>query len=346
MSALAITITREEMAELLPVEMPPASLGPDEVKGRTLVSLVSPGTELSWNYLGKGGQFPNTPGYAAVFQAEEIGSNVKGIKSGDRLFCTGGHRSIQQHAANSVVPVPEGLAPQEAVLARLMGVTMTTLMTTKARPGDVVLITGAGPIGYLCAHLFANSGYDVHVVDPDATRRQTAQDSGIKKVSPSVPQDTNAKGTVALAIDCSGHEQAVMDGAQVIRKGGEVVLVGVPWKRCTDLTAHQLLDVVFHNYIVLRSGWEWELPQHTSDFRSHSVFANYRLALRWLAENRIPFQELITMYQPEDAQSVYQALLHRKVKGLFQVLDWQSRTDEENKISEQVAEGDAAHRAP
>ena len=55
MSALAITMTREEMAELLPVEMR-ASPGPNEVRGRTLVSPVSPGTELSWNYLGNGGQ--------------------------------------------------------------------------------------------------------------------------------------------------------------------------------------------------------------------------------------------------------------------------------------------------
>lgn len=340
MNTLAITITRQEEAALLPVETP-ASLAPDEVRGRTLVSLVSPGTELACNYLGKGGNFPSNPGYAAVFEAEEIGSDVSEIKPGTRLFCSGKHRSIQQHAANSVVPVPEGLAPQEAVLARLMGVTMTTLMTTRARPGDVVLITGLGPVGYLCAHLFMSSGYDVRIVDPDPNRRKIAEESGIKNVSSSVPEDDKIKGSVAMVIDCSGHEQAVLDGASVVRKGGEVVLVGVPWKRCTNLSAHELLYVVFHNYVVLRSGWEWELPHHTSDFRPHSIYANYHLALRWLAENRIPSQELITLHRPKNAQDVYQRLLHGKAEGLFQVFDWAKTQDYDLTPANKTDLGDA-----
>jgi len=327
MTAHVITITGPEKAELLPVKLQ-IPLEANEVRGHTLVSLVSPGTELSANYLAKNEKFPNTPGYAAVFEAEEIGSDVSGIKPGTRLFCRGGHRSIQQHAANSIVPIPDGLVSQKAVLARLMGVTMTTLMTTAARPGDIVLITGAGPVGYLCALLFAVSGYDVRMVEPDPNRRRIAEESGIKNVYPSIPRDEDVKGKVGLAIDCSGHEQAVLDGAQVVRKGGEVVLVGVPWKQCTDLTAHELLRVVFHNYVVLRSGWEWELPHHVSDFRPHSIYSGYHLALRWLAERRIPSQGLITLHRPEDAQSVYQGLLHDKAEGLFQIFDWQNRNVE------------------
>ena len=324
MKALAVTVTRKEMAELLPVE-PPASLGPDEVRGRTLVSLVSPGTELAWNYLGQGGQFPSTPGYSAVFVAEEIGSDVEGIEPGARLFCMGGHRSVQQRRANAAVPIPDGLAPREAVLARLMGVTATTLMTTAARPGDVVVITGAGPVGYLCAHLLMISGYGVLVVGPDPERRRIAKGSGLRNVFPSVPEDDEIEGGVAMVVDCSGHEQAVLDGARIVRKGGEVVLVGVPWKRYTDLTAHELLDVVFHRYCVLRSGWEWQLPHHASDFRPHSIYGSFRLALRWLAEQRIPCRELIALHRPQDAQDVYQGLLHGKTEGLFQVFDWRNQ---------------------
>ena len=52
---------------------------------------------------------------------------------------------------------------------------------------------------------------------------------------------------------------------------------------------------------------------------------SFHLALRWLAEHRIPCQGLITIHRPEDAQGVDQGLLHRKAKGLFQVFDWQNR---------------------
>jgi threonine dehydrogenase-like Zn-dependent dehydrogenase len=327
MTHYAIAITAKEKAELLSIDSP-GPLGPRDVRGKTVATLVSQGTELAWNYLGKQPDsthaFPNFPGYASVFRADEIGSEVKDLVAGTLLLCMGGHRSFQQQDILNVIPVPSGLPPREAVLARLMGVTMTTLMTTAARPGDIVLVCGAGPIGYLGAHLFANSGYDVRVVEPDPKRRETIQKSGIRIVYPSIPsEDGSLKGKVALVVECSGHEQSVLDGTRIVRKGGEVVLVGVPWHKRTDISAHELISAVFHQYAVIRSGWEWELPNHVSDFRPHSIFSGYQLALRWLAEKRIPLHGLISLCDPADAQSVYQGLLRGTSESLFHVFDWE-----------------------
>ncbi len=323
MTTSAITITAQEDAQLLRVEIPEA-LAPNEVRGRTLVSLVSPGTELAHNYLGNNAKFPNYPGYAAVFHVEEIGAEVTGVTIGDRLLGAGGHRSIQQHSLDRVVAVPDGLSPEEATLARLMAVTMTTLMTTSARPGDIVLVSGAGPVGHLCAHSFTIAGYDVHLVDPDGARRAMAEQTGIRNVLPGLSAESELRGKVALAIDCSGHEQAILDAARAVRKGGEVVLVGVPWKQRTELSAHELLDVVFRNYVVLRSGWEWSLPMHASEFRDHSIMSGLRLAMRWLGEARVPCRNLIVMHRPEDAQTVYRDLLAGSAGGLFPVFDWRT----------------------
>jgi len=322
----AITITAREKAELLPVEAP-GELGPGDVRGATVATLVSPGTELAWSYLGSEAAptqaFPNCPGYAAVFRAEETGPEVQGIEPGTLLLCMGGHRSTQQHAAADVVPVPHGLPAREGAVARLMGVTMTTLMTTTARPGDVVLVTGAGPVGYLGAHLFANSGYDVRVVEPNAARRELLRRSGIQAVYDATPLDAHdLKGNVALVLECSGHEQAALDGARLVRRRGEVVLVGVPWRRRSELSAQELLLAVFYQYAVVRGGWEWEVPRHRTDQCPHSIFGGYRLALRWLADRRIPLDGLIALHDPADAQSVYQGLLKGTAQGLFQVFDW------------------------
>jgi threonine dehydrogenase-like Zn-dependent dehydrogenase len=316
----AISVTAKEHAKL--VEVPaPGALEPHEVRGATLCTLVSPGTELAFNYTGT--TFPSFPGYAATFVAEEVGSEVEGISVGDVCLHMGTHRSFQQAGARDVNLVPNGLAPEQAVLARLAGVSMTTLMTTEARPGDRVMITGGGPVGFLAAQIFRLSGYDVLVVEPDNARRRSVERSGIGNVFSGVPsEDPAIAGNVALVVECSGHEQAALDACQVLRKRGELVLVGVPWRRQTDAYAHELLSLVFHKYVVLRSGWEWELPHHSADFAPHSIRSGLDTALRWLADGRINTEDLISIADPREAQSVYQDLLHRKGKGLFSVFDW------------------------
>src|SRR6218665_2411362 len=89
-----------------------APLQPGEVRGSTLCSLISPGTELAW---AAEGPFPVRPGYAAVFRAEEFGSDVTGIAPGTLLLCMGPHRSVQQVEGRHTVTVPGRPAPQNAL---------------------------------------------------------------------------------------------------------------------------------------------------------------------------------------------------------------------------------------
>jgi threonine dehydrogenase-like Zn-dependent dehydrogenase len=316
-----ITITAREKAELLPVERSAVPLGPREVAGSTLATLVSAGTELQGGYLG--GNFPAQVGYAAVFMIEQIGSEVAGLQAGDRAFCLGGHRSWQRVAMEGALRVPDSLASEEAVFARLMGVSMSTLTTTVARPPQRALITGLGPVGHLAAQIFHSCGYVVTACDPDAVRREFALQNGLTDVRDRVPLDDPAiAGQVALAVECSGHEQAVLDCCRAVRKRGEVTLVGVPWQRRTDLTAHALLHPIFHNYVVLRSGWEWELPLHETPFQTNSIYGNLSAALRWLDEGRVRVSNLIETAPPDEAQRVYQDLLHNRWRKLAAVFDW------------------------
>lgn len=308
-----------------------APLGADEIRGRTLCTLVSQGTELGW---ANGDDFPIRPGYAAVFRVDEVGPAVADTLQGELRFAMGPHRSTQTHTAALTLPLPEEMAPETAVIARLMGVSMTTLMTTRARAGDPVVITGAGPVGFLAAHLFRIGGYRVTVVDPDPARRAAAVQSGIPDARAAMPlDDPELRGKVALIVECSGHEGAVLDGCRMLRRDGEAVLIGVPWRKLTDLSAHELLDVVFNGLITLRSGWEWQLPLLGRDFRweellegynntPHSIFGGFERALRWLAEGRIPLDGLVQIRTPSDPASLYADIAARRIAEPFIVLDW------------------------
>src|SRR5438132_238193 len=105
----AIIFTAKETAELLPAET--VNPGAEDIAGRTVVSLVSAGTEVEGQYRGQ--KFPASPGYAVIIEAQSAGEKVAADVKGKFFFCMRGHRS--SHAVNfrDAVPVPEGLAPEE-----------------------------------------------------------------------------------------------------------------------------------------------------------------------------------------------------------------------------------------
>ena len=92
-------------------------LGDDEIRGPTICTLISQGTEIGW---ANGDDFPIRPGYAAAFRVEEVGRDVTDVKPGDIRFCMGHHRSTQQYPARFTLPLPDGMDPETGVLARLM----------------------------------------------------------------------------------------------------------------------------------------------------------------------------------------------------------------------------------
>jgi threonine dehydrogenase-like Zn-dependent dehydrogenase len=316
-----VKFTHREFAELVPLELELSSVPAGHIAGTTQASLISAGTELSYGYLGD--EFPTSSGYASVFRVDVIGEGVEDFKIGDLSLALGNHRSFQVHPAKESWLVPQGLSPSDATFARLMGVSMSTLVTTTARPPARVIITGLGPVGHLAAQQFQACGYNVLAYDPDATRRELAERGGITQICGELPlQDPHWSGSTALVVECSGHEQAALDGCHLVQPRGEVVLIGVPWRQRSQITAHQLLHAVFHKYAVVRSGWEWEVPRHTTDFLSGSIQANIEAALKWLLDGKVRVSGLYSNYDPRDCQKAYQSLLNAQEKGLAIVFDW------------------------
>jgi threonine dehydrogenase-like Zn-dependent dehydrogenase len=323
MKHFEVIFTSRENAELLPLKEETRAVGVGEVAGTTVASLISAGTELSYGYTGA--TFPIGSGYAAAFRVEEIGDGVENFQIGDLALCMGNHRSRQHLPADQVWRVPEGLSAQDATFARLMGVSMSTLVTTTARPPDRVVVTGLGPVGHLAAQIFQAAGYNVLAFDPDAGRRDLAAVGGIKQICDALPlDDARWHRQTSLVVECSGHEQAVLDGARLVRERGEVVLIGVPWRKRTDISAHELLHLIFHQYAVVRSGWEWEVPRQAVPFRDGSIRANLEAALLWLRDGRIKVAGLYALYDARDPQAAYQALLQAREKSLAVVFDWTS----------------------
>jgi len=322
--AWQVLVTAKERAQLAEVRWPTAPLKANEVEGRTLASVVSAGTELH-TYGPHGAekrQYPAALGYGAVFEVEAVGQGVTDVKPGDLAYTSGRHCSRQRVKREDLLPVPTGLPAEKAVLTRMMGISWSTLTTTRARPPARVIVTGLGPVGHLATQIFAVCGYEVLGVEPDERRRAIARSKGIA-VRAAVPLDDPAWTDRAdLVVECSGHELAVRDACKVVRKRGEVVLVGVPWHRRADLQAHEILYDVFYRFVDLRSGWEWEVPGQPTDFRIGSRMENYAFGMQWIAEGRIDVADLVVLKDPHEVGQVYSDLHHRRLEDLVVVFDW------------------------
>jgi len=157
--------------------------------------------------------------------------------------------------------------------------------------------------------------------DPVAARRQLLADLGIE-LRERLPLDDEAWcGQVDLVVECSGHEAAVLDGIGLVRKGGEVALVGVPWAKRTDIDAHAILQAVFHRYARLRSGWEWEVPRQRTEFQHGAIRTNIAGALDWLARGRLRTTGCYRRVDPRQPQQVYEELMGQGAT-LTAVYDW------------------------
>lgn len=315
-----IVFPARECAELQCVPHDPDPLGPNEVAGTTICTLVSVGTEIEGAFIGK--KFPKYPGYAAVFRVDEVGENVSNIRPGQLAFCMGPHRSYQRMREDHVVLLPEGMDPFNALCARIMVVSMSTLTTTTTRPPARVLVCGLGLIGHLAVQIFSESGYETYGYDPLPERRQLLLDAGYNALPEHPLHNPALCGTIGLVLECSGNEQSVLDSCRAVRKRGEVVLVGVPWRARTDLPAWDLLHAVFHHFVVLRSGWEWELPLHDTEFRRNSIFGNLHAALRWINDGVVSVDALYKKARPADCQAVFTALKNQEWPALTAAFDW------------------------
>lgn len=322
MPAHAIEILQPEHAALVPYDPPAEPLPADQIDLAAVVSAISPGTEIGYAFAAsQPREYPCRVGYAMVSRVLAAGHQTDYLP-GDLVFSMHNHQTRMRCPAKTVWRIPPGLDPAAAALARLAGVAWSTLTTTRARPPARVAVTGLGIVGNLAAQVFHAAGYEVLACDPDSARRQRIADCGIPTAAQLPAADPHWFDQVDLVVDCSGHEAAVLDACNFVRKGGEVVLVGVAWRRRTDLTAHDILHTVFHRYVHLRSGWEWEVPGERQEFRVGSIRENIAGALDWIARGRIRTAGLYKRIDPRDCEAAYRELQKPQGGALTAVYDW------------------------
>jgi len=216
-------------------------------------------------------------GHEAVGTVTEVGTGVKNVRPGDRVLvscitacgrcrfcrdsmygqCLGGGGWILGHridgtqaefvrvpfADSSTYPVPAGVADEEVLmLADILPTGYEVgVLNGEVRPGDTVVVVGAGPIG-LAAMLGARLLSPSHLVAVDlaAARLDAAKDFGADVVVNGRDEDpvgrvmelTGGLGA-DVAIEAVGAPDTFELCTRLIRPGGRVANVGVHGRPAT-----------------------------------------------------------------------------------------------------------------
>jgi threonine dehydrogenase-like Zn-dependent dehydrogenase len=171
--------------------------GPDDVLVRAVCSGISRGTET----LVFRGEVPRDQ-YAAMrapFQEGDFPGPVKyGYLSvgrveagppallGRLVFCLYPHQTVYVVPADAVVPVPDEVPPERAVLAGTVETAVNALWDVPPLVGDRVTVVGGGMVGCCVAALLARfPGVEVQLVDASSARSPVASVLGASFALPS-----------------------------------------------------------------------------------------------------------------------------------------------------------------
>ena len=248
----------------------PTDCGPRDVRIRMHTVGVC-GSDVHYYTHGKIGPFvvkaPMVLGHEGAGTVIEVGRAVRGLQVGDRVCMEPGipdpnsrasrlgiynvdpavtfwatppdHGCLTPeviHPAGFCFKLPDSVSFAEGAMVEPFAVGMQAALRARIQPGDVAVVTGAGPIGMMVA-LAALAGGCARVLVTDVAQPKLdiiARYPGIEVVNlrqqtavDRISEMTGGWGA-DIAFECSGTAAAVLDLPNLIRPGGAVVLVGMP----------------------------------------------------------------------------------------------------------------------
>jgi len=237
------------------IDEPSPAMAADEVRVRTLFSGISAGTELTAYrgtnpYLAKqwdddrrlfvdGDATLGYPldgwGYEEVGEIVEIGAKAKGLKAGDRVWGTWGHRSEAVLSADNARPrlLDPAADPRIGMFSQIGGIALNVILDADIHVGETVAVFGLGVPGQLVAQLARLNGARVIAVDGVASRRELALTLGADvaldvaegQVAERIRDLTGGRGADAC-LEVTGNYAALHEAIRSVAYSSRVCVAG------------------------------------------------------------------------------------------------------------------------
>lgn len=265
----ALVLERKDELNLRNIEIP-EQLGPHDV--RIAIHTVGIcGSDVHYYTHGAIGQFvvraPMVLGHEASGVVVEVGSEVRNLNAGDRVCMEPGipdpnskatllgmynldpavrfwatppvHgvlRPTVVHPAAFTFKLPDNVSFAEGAMVEPVAVGMHAATKAKIKPGDVAIVSGAGPIGMVTA-LAALAGGCSQIILTDVQQPKLDLGATLGPITPVNVAKQNLREVVDkltdgwgvnIVFECSGNERAAANVFEPLCPGGTVVYVGIP----------------------------------------------------------------------------------------------------------------------
>jgi predicted dehydrogenase/threonine dehydrogenase-like Zn-dependent dehydrogenase len=206
------------------IDVPAPKVKPNHLLIKTVVSLVSSGTERSVVELGQAsllqkarkqpekvfevlekvrneGLFqtidavrdkldhPIVMGYSNVGIVLEVGSGAEKFKPGDRVVSNGPHAEIVLVPKNLCARIPDEVSDEQAVFTVLGAIAIQGIRLANPTLGEKFVVIGLGLIGLIAAQALKANGCRVMGVDLDPGKIAMAESLGIQTINPGIGED-------------------------------------------------------------------------------------------------------------------------------------------------------------
>ncbi|AQG80576.1 bi-domain-containing oxidoreductase [Spirosoma montaniterrae] len=172
-------------------------------------------------------------GYCNVGIVLAVGEGVTDLHSGQRVVSNGPHAEAVCVARNLVAAIPDAVSDDDAAFTVMGAIGLQGIRLLNPTLGETVVVIGLGLIGLLTAQLLRLNGCRVIGTDVNEHRLTLARQFGITAINATdavstVLARTDNVGADGIVITASTrHDKLIAQAAQMSRKRGRIVLVGV-----------------------------------------------------------------------------------------------------------------------
>lgn len=272
-------------------------------------------------------------GYSSAGTVIEVGSEVRGIRPGDRVACGGvghaSHAEIVSVPSNLCARIPDGVPSEQAAFATIASIALHGVRLAEVSLGERVAVIGCGLVGQIACRLLHASGAEVIAVDLDRAKADRAVEHG---AAVAIPAGEDAARAILAATGGIGVDASVVTAASPVnaplllaadatRERGTVVLVGavpIDFPRA-PMYMKELSFRVSKSYGPGRYDPDYEL--HGLDYPIAWVRwteqRNMQSVLDLLAGGRIDFSDLIEQQvDVDDAEQAFSRIASGEIGQL------------------------------